>query len=443
VGKGISLLVLLAYALFHGALGGVFLWLLGRLGHGCGALRFSLIAASLFCLLEAIWPSVFPWYLGNALYKSPFLLQMADIGGVHTLSFLAVFTAAYLARRLPPHGTRDRKTMKKTGLVLGLILGVVLIYGTVRWIQFAPPSKGEEIRIGVVQPMIKAIDKINADEPTRRYILAQTWDQHRRLPMDVDLTIWPEGGFPFFFQQTPSKELPVSHRATTRFVADVHRGGIPLFVGALTQSPTEGQHNSAILIAADGSTAVYHKQRLVPFGETLPLQFLIPGATRRFPSLTRMQPGKNPGIFQVGAHRFIAQICYETIFPGSTRADVQRTNPDFIVNLTNDVWFGNTAALELHLMAQAVRAVETRRPLVRVTNTGISALVDPRGTISNRSPVFQAAAQVFTFRPYTGGSPYLRFGNLFLYLVFGLLVVLSFGPLVTRPLMARLGRTGK
>jgi len=443
VGEGLSLLILLLYALFHGLMGGVFLWGLGRLGHDCGPLRFSLIAAGLFCLLEAIWPSVFPWYLGNALYRSPILLQLADLGGVHVLSFLMVFTAAYLARRLPPHGPLDRGNLKRIAITIGLVLSGILAYGGMRWVQYKPTSKGTIVRIGIVQPMIHAVDKMHASETTRQRILEQTWAQHGLLPRDLDLIVWPEGGFPFFFQQSPSEKLPISHRATTRFVADIQRGATPLFVGALTQSPTEGQHNSAILIDPDGSTQVYHKQRLVPFGETLPLRSLVPGAQKRFRSLMRMRPGKGPGVFQIGEHRFIAQICYETIFPAGTRSDIRHTNPDFILNLTNDVWFGNTAALELHLMAQAIRAVETRRTLVRATNTGISALVDPRGTISNRTPVFEATSQVFAFRPLIGDSPFLRFGNLFLYLIFALVVGLYFGPVVTTSIKTRLGRTKK
>ena len=125
-----------------------------------------------------------------------------------------------------------------------------------------------------------------------------------------------------------------------------------------------------------------------------------------------MKPGHGAGGVEVADRRLLLHLCYETIFPWSTRSDVLATRPDLIVNLTNDVWFGATSAPELHLMVQVMRTIETRRPLLRVTNTGISALVDRAGRIQRRTAIYESATGSWSVPVGGADSVWLRHGFL-------------------------------
>jgi apolipoprotein N-acyltransferase len=203
---------------------------------------------------------------------------------------------------------------------------------------------------------------------------------------DVTHLIWPESAFPFFL--TRESEAMVQ-------IADLLPPGTVLIVGAArpaSAAPTPAQlraYNSVYVIGDDGSIlSVYDKMHLVPFGEYLPFQNFLE-------SLGLMQLTKLPGGYIPGTARkplsaprappFLPLVCYEIIFPGEAVPRGER--PAWLVNLTNDGWFGRSSGPYQHLQQARVRAIEEGLPLVRAANTGVSVVVDPVGRILRSLPL--------------------------------------------------------
>ena len=163
---------------------------------------------------------------------------------------------------------------------------------------------------------------------------------------------------------------------------------------------------------------MYDKRILVPFGEFMPLRDFFPELASSLPGVGDLDPGERDALFSLGDTALAPNICYEAIHPD----EVRRAAPppvDVLVNFTNDVWFGPTKAAEQHLMTQKWRAVELRIPMIRATNSGISAFVTATGEVTGRSPVFEEAILEGSVEIRRLTSFYRTWGDLFL----GLLVL--------------------
>jgi apolipoprotein N-acyltransferase len=173
----------------------------------------------------------------------------------------------------------------------------------------------------------------------------------------------------------------------------------------------------------------YDKRHLVPFGEYVPLRQLLfffnplaGGAIGAF------APGDEATVFAAPSGRFSVVICYEAIFPDEVR-DFFRGGADFLVNITNDAWFGRSAAPVQHLAMAAFRAVENRADLIRAANTGISAIAAPDGRIVQASGLFTPAVISGAIVPHAGASFYTRYGDLFAWGTVGIALVTAIGSL--------------
>ena len=190
--------------------------------------------------------------------------------------------------------------------------------------------------------------------------------------------IWPESAFPFFLQREPDALAQI---------AALLPPGVSLIVGAArpaTAAPTPGMvraYNSIYVIGHDGAIlSIYDKLHLVPFGEYLPFQDFL--ERLGLMQLTKVKGGYIPGevrkpITAPRAPPFIPLICYEIVFPGQAVPRGER--PAWLLNLTNDGWFGQSSGPYQHLQQSRVRAIEEGLPLVRAANTGVSAVIDPVG----------------------------------------------------------------
>jgi len=203
----------------------------------------------------------------------------------------------------------------------------------------------------------------------------------------VDLIVWPESAYLYTVPWEPGSDL--SEYVTRR--ADV-AGEIrtPLLFGAPRIDRSGGGrprlYNSALLLDASGKVlGSTDKTYLLAFGEYLPFGETFPWLYDLSPHSGRFTPGTRLEALPFGGYRVGALICYEDVLPGFTRKLVNATRPNLLVNLTNDAWFGATTEPEIHLALSVFRAVEHRRWLVRATNSGISAVVDPVGRIVARS----------------------------------------------------------
>jgi apolipoprotein N-acyltransferase len=207
-------------------------------------------------------------------------------------------------------------------------------------------------------------------------------------------------------------------------------------VGAPTVGDIETEdvkfYNSAVLFGPDGEERTrYHKTHLVPFGEYIPLEPLF-GILRNFVQIGRFSPGHEKTIFVLPSTsqkphfkaRFGVLVCYEDIFPGLVR-DFCRGGADFMINMTNDAWFGKTTAPYQHAQASVFRAVENRVNVIRSANTGYSCFISPEGRIlgaveDKGEPIFVSGHHTMEILLRKNTSIFTRYGDLFLVLVAGL-----------------------
>ncbi len=370
----------------------------------------------------------FPWnVIGYALTYPESLMQSAGLIGIYGLSIVAVLV---LAAPLVAWG--DGVPLRGAALMLGTI-AALMAYG--HW-QLATPAASQEEgpRVRLVQPSVLQREKWKAEHQRRIFDLHLALTGRNAAGVEdgaagVDLVIWPEAAMPF---------LPLEWPQALELIAKALPAGGTLVSGALRADPPDPEkpdaprrvYNSLIAFGSDGwPIKIYDKIHLVPFGEYLPLgawfdEIGLSPLTRRHGGLT---PGKAPRqlLTLPGFATFAPLICYEIIFP---RAIIQgETRPKYLLNVTNDGWFGNTTGPRQHLHQARVRAVEEGLPLLRVANNGISAVIDARGRILHRLDL--DVVGVIDARVPPPGAPtvYGRFGDLgfVLILLAGMTVILG------------------
>jgi apolipoprotein N-acyltransferase len=171
--------------------------------------------------------------------------------------------------------------------------------------------------------------------------------------------------------------------------------------------------NSAVLLDKEGKKSyVYDKIHLVPFGEYVPLRKVLFFIDKLVVGIGDYTPGKQYLLADTEMGRFSTLICYEVIFPGLVRKFYTRGG-DFMVTITNDAWFGNTAGPYQHFSMAVFRAIENRKPLVRAANTGISGFVDSNGRILVQTGLFDRQVLTYTLKTDSSMTFYTKFGDLF------------------------------
>jgi apolipoprotein N-acyltransferase len=226
------------------------------------------------------------------------------------------------------------------------------------------------------------------------------------------LVVWPETATPFFFQEPGIRRDEVMTLARDT--------GVPIVFGspAYRQLPSgELQElNRVYLVNPSGrEQGTYDKMQLVPFGEYVPFSGVLFFVSQVVTAVGRMGAGLVPTVFQIPEGRFGALICYEGIFPSLTRLFVVG-GADFLVNVTNDAWYGTTSAPYQHLAQAVFRTVENRVPMVRAANTGISAIVDADGRIRWQGPLFETLWHTEEIQWPGVRTFYTRYGDVFVWL---------------------------
>lgn len=330
----------------------------------------------------------FTWgTLGYAFLPTP-VIQVADMGGVYLVSLLVAGSAAALADLL------ERRWWPAA--LMAALLVAATGYGLTRP---APPEADQTALLvqGSVNPYDKASGR-SVDELERYRDL--TMRGLASAGSAIDLVVWPEGASP----------LPVADDRVQRVLAQFDT---PAIVGA--PSYRNGYQNSAY--GFDGVvTGSYAKVKLVPFGERFPLRdafaFVYDPlfAAIGLPGLVSATPGAGYRPLVVGSLVAGTYICYESVFPEIARSMV-RSGAQVLVNISNDAWFGRTAGAEQHFQMGRVRAIETRRFIVRAGNDGITAVIDSMGQVVDRFP--RGAQEAFVGRYATSDvtTAYVRFGD--------------------------------
>lgn len=437
---------------------------IARLG-GSAAIFGSAAVWVLTEILRSVLPIVyFPWLLlgHSLLYNAP-LRQGADLLGVYGLSFLIAAFNALLAFGLPAifrrpdfqsaqpsgsgvnrwienpsYGTNPivKSVWKNASVLLALIAGFYS-YGYERIAKIAPRLK-PGATIALIQGNIKTkLGRSNEDFTAQ---LIRHLELHRKVVADIAAA---EGAPPVLvcWAETMVPGNLNTDEWGDAFQKELPKIGIPALAGSNFIEPEDVNKdpddrricNTAYLFDANGRELLPHycKRRLVPFGEYVPYgrEYKIMGWLR---SVTRDQyvPGTIASpIFKIGGYAIALNICVEDIHPAIAR-EAAFAGADTLINITNDGWFYGTYGPRAHLRGAAWRAIETRRPLLRVTNTGLTAAVDPLGEINIAlPPEKEATGPVKLLRIDNGGSqivtPYMRLGELWTAAIFAGVLVLS------------------
>jgi apolipoprotein N-acyltransferase len=337
-----------------------------------------------FVASELVYPLLFPWYFGACVHNAPALLQAADLGGPYLVGLVLV--APNLAFAELVHARLERRAIARRLVALGLAIpAIAAIYGAVRLRQIdAAIAVAEPITIGIVQgnqPLKGRVDPLGTNLRLTKALRDQ----------GAGLVVWSEGADLHTYPEERYEELAKQEIT--------HRLGVPAIIGTGISRPTETLRrtyfNTALLSDTDGTIlGRYDKEHLLLFGEYLPLAKTFPILYRLSPNSGRYSPGVSLDPLIFGRHRLSVIICYEDIFPDFVNGMVRHADPDLIVNLTNDTWFGDTTEPLEHLALAQLRAVEHRRYLVRATNSGLSAIVDAAGRIVMRGSQFREEALI-------------------------------------------------
>ncbi len=423
------LLLLVGYmALYPAVFAAVFSWIHDRPA-GWLAILPALWAALEY--IRSFFLSGFPWeFLGYSQYRHIYMIQIADITGVYGVSFLivAVNTALFLLWR----GWAERRTSRcmlrraeaAGGAAIAVLLVIhVLAYGQWRthlldtWIAKAPAPE-----FTVVQGNIDQSEKWDPAfqiATIEKYIrLSESAKDSSTKP---HLVVWPETAAPFYF---------LSMAAPTEQVIDgIRKTGCDFLIGSPSFVQKDENHvnyyNSAFLMSSNGEfLGKYDKVHLVPFGEYVPLHQWFPFIGKMVEGVGDFRSGKEGHTLVWGQYPLGIQICYEMIFPDLARKMV-RNHAAFLINMTNDAWYGRTSAPYQHFSMAVFRAVENHRSLIRAANTGISGFIDPAGRIVATTPIFTSAALTRTMPVMTMESFYTRYGDIFSRICLGISVLLS------------------
>ncbi|KAF0220154.1 MAG: apolipoprotein [Geobacteraceae bacterium] len=397
-------ILLVAYlALYVGGIA----WLMGK-GEAAGVsplLSFPVLWVGLE-YIRSFFLTGFPWAsLGYSQYRTLPLIQVADITGVYGLSFLIALSNIVLYRIIRGmFGTRQGVYPTKSALALFVLMVLALGYGFTR---LNSADRGEPFNVALVQGNIAQDIKW---DPAFQEATVSIYERLSRQAAAGRraLVVWPESAAPFFFQNDEKYAARIRSLA-----AELNS---PLVVGSPAferEGATVRYLNSAFLIGPTGEVlGRSDKMHLVPFGEYVPMARLLPFVNKLAEGIGDFSPAAAITPLNTGKAVIGVLVCFEGIFPELSRAYV-RAGSRLLVNISNDAWYKRSSAPYQHLSMTVFRAVENRVPLVRATNTGISAIIDSRGHIRRMTPIFEEAVLTGEVRLGEGNTIYNRYGDFF------------------------------
>ena len=402
----VSSIVFLVYA----ALQGVQIALFAVVFRGCGLGPANVIPALFWIVLEFWFPMLFPWYLANSQVSFTAFIQSADLVGPYAASLLLMWFNA-TAYDLVASWKQGRRIRWEAAAGVVLLVFGSIVYGVWRKDAIAEEmAAAPKLRVAAVQGNIDIDLKWNPIQARRNLQV------HQDLTAGISgttLLIWPESAVEFWLPEK-LQELPAEVKPSLKSENAYFIFGAKSFAGR-PGGPDFRAFNTAFL--ADGKGRVlsrYHKQVLLAFGEYLPFAGIL-SKLPAIPFADGFTPGDGPHTFSLsgGAYRIAPLICYEDLMPELSRGFVRDTKANLLVNLTNDAWYGRTVAPWQHARLAQWRAVETRRTLLRVTNTGVTSIINAKGEMMQTLPTFAPAVLKAEVEILEGDTLYVRFGDWF------------------------------
>jgi len=360
-----------------------------------GPTRRSLVYALGFTLLEYFIPQQFPAHLGHTWLPLAPYLGLAPVFGAPIFSFMSYWLILSSIQSI-----RSKKIdfFAITAFILFIILNVSLPL-------YKQKDGPQSLNVRMVQANIGNYLKLNS-EAGRPQALSEVLNVFEQLSTQefnksekgVELIIWPETAYPRLLSSS-------SMKGTTLFtppliMRTLQNQNAELFFGGYDQVPNrhhrgyfETEYNSAFFLNKSGNLKdVYHKRILIPFGESLPFGPFNEFLSQYLGNVSFFAKGKEYTSFETNSgHHFITAICYEILFSSFIRdyLNEQESHPEFLINLTNDSWYGDTSEPFQHLFLTKWRALEFNLPILRMTNTGISSVIYPDGSESERLYPFE------------------------------------------------------
>ncbi|GGC15977.1 apolipoprotein N-acyltransferase [Oxalicibacterium flavum] len=363
----------------------------------------------------------FPWIGSGYAHTASPLAGFAPLIGAYGLGWLAALLAGSLL------------TLHTNRMIVMLPLAILLGGFALKSVEWTAPH-GKPISVRLLQGNVPQELKFDASQAN--LTLRQYEDMIRAAPADLIAT--PETALPLLLHQLPPDYLP--RLAEYASASQSHIAlGVPV-----SDSPTSYANSVVGIAPATASASApalyrYDKHHLVPFGEFIPLGFRWFVDMMHIPLGDFTRGTETPAPFAVKDQWVLPNICYEDLFgeeiAGQLRASHAGGTPEasLLLNVSNIAWFGDSIALPQHLQISQLRAIETGRPMLRATNTGATAVIDPRGAVSERLPPFTLGVLTTSVQGYRGITPYIRWGN-------GLIVCAALAMLAAAWL---LGGTGK
>lgn len=333
----------------------------------------------------------FPWFQIAYTQLDSALSGYIPVLGVYGTGFVIALMSACIV-----WGSRRKRNWLWSGCVL---VGIGFSGALLKPIQWTFPI-GEEIRVSLIQGNISQDQKWAPDNK------ATTLSKYRRLTeahWDSDIVIWPETSVPAYYSEVKKDFLKPLEEEAIKHKTDV-------VVSLPVRSEQAGKNYNTVLVLGKQSS-LYKKQHLLPFGEYLPLQpfsgYLLNLANIH---LGRFLPGDREQKLLVAAdYPFLTSICYEDVFAEQSRYKMKEAA--FLVNVTNDAWFGKTLEPYQHMQMARMRALESGRYLLRAANTGVTGVVAPNGKVIERAPLFETSVVSATMRPMAGLTPFAWLGD--------------------------------
>jgi apolipoprotein N-acyltransferase len=368
------------------------------------AFRTATVVAA-FGLFELIGWQLFPWYGSNLVSGDLWFAQAADLVGTRGLSLLWILIQ-YLAWNIVQDYLRLDRSWRALLLqsrnlqVLAALLAVVHLYGFIQMKRYAVrEAAAPKISVGVPQGNVPLITSYHE----RPYIIARMIAQTQRLISDaaargekIDLVVWPESSI-------PAMEYERSAELRSAIGLLQKETQTPLIINDIYHDPvTRKDYSNMWQLDKDGNPlASYQKNFLLPFGEFMPLSESFPALKKLFPAVSDFSHGERFNLFKLptkhGQVSALPLICYEVILPDYARGFDTRTGHEahFIINITNDAWFGDSYESLQHLTLGIMRAIELRLPILRSTNSGISAYTATTGEVFGQTKMFERVNQIY------------------------------------------------